>query len=439
MYMKKNLLRYLSVFALLTVLVACEDDEDKIIDNLPPEDAVLYSFKPLQISQVTDVNGNTFIASGTLSVDADISSEAAEGFSSQVVIQIVKIENGEEIEITKGAAFTLSGNGTGDVKTFNLNFDNIIEDKGEVNIAANLLEASTNRKIKGEGILISAETSADDVLIPYKIKLIDWSTDIDNNGDGFFSRRDVTFIVATEGNTETTLTGDVFLINDTSKDTVLIFQTGQFLVKREGFSTVENSFSLNMNNTLIRSGYEILMEFQEVGNDAGVIYSEIFKAADLVRIGFEPTIYDDRVYESNGAPVVSLNNVDTSGFYDSVFISFQMIANADLDYFDLDSTGQPFDLRAPYVRLKYFRQDDPDFPTFLTLADSSLSSDPVNAQQVGFLVSDLIIIKAAHTYDFEIQIMEPSNNYFNSTEDVPVITYTKADFPSLGDIKIDPK
>ncbi len=437
--MKMKLLRYLSVFALVTFLISCEDDE-KLTDDFPPEDAKYYTFKPLQLTETVDLNGNTFFSAATLVVDADISSEAEEGFSKQVVIQIVSVIEGEEKEITRGGAFALSGNGSDDVKTFNLNFDNIVERKGEINLGANILEAGTGRKIKGAGILINVETLQEDQSIPYKVRFIDWSDSIDRNGDGFFTVRDVRFIVATEGNVSKTLNGNVKLINDFNSDTTVIFQTGDFLVQREGFSNVELSFTVNNDNSLGRAGYEILMEFAEAGAPGVIVFEALYKAADLVRIGFEPVVADNREYSLSGTPNVSLLNLDTIlGYYDSVIIDLSIMANADLTYFDLDNTQNEFDLRSPYVRIQYWRINDPTFVDYLNLTDSNLIADPVNPQSFSFVVSELVPKKDSATYEFKIQIMEDSRNYFNSTEDVAVVEYTKDDFPALGNVKMDPK
>lgn len=435
--MKMNLLRYLSVITLGLLLIACEED-DTITDNLPPEDGINFTFKTLQLNQTTDQNGNTFFANGTLVVDADISSSAPEGYSKQVLIQIVKWEDGEEIEITKGAEFNLTGNGAGDAKTFNLNFNNIVDEQTELNLGANLLEAGTLRKIKGQGLLVNVETESEDAQVPYKIKSINWSSTVDNNGDGFFANRTVAFTVATEGSVEKNLTGDVYLINDSNGDTTNIFQTGQFTVRREGFSTNELNFAINNGNTLNRAGYEILMKFSELASPGVIAYEELFKAADFVRIGFEPTLYDDREYSVPSAPNFSLNNLDTAtGYYDSVHVNFSISANNDLEYREFDNPNNDFALRAPYARILYFRPFDPEFTTFIKLADSILLDDPFTPQPIGFFVSDLLPGDSA-TYDFKIQIMEPSNNFFNSTEDVPVAEYTKADYAELGGIKIDP-
>ncbi len=436
--MKMNLLRYLSVITLGLLLFACEED-DKITDDLPPEDAVNFTFKPLQINQTVDQNGNTYFASATLVVDADVSSDAPDGYSKQVLIQVVKWEDGEEIEITKGAQFNLSGNGAGDSKSFNLNFDNIVDQQTELNLAANILEAGSLRKIKGQGIFVNVETESEDNTVPYKIKSIIWDTAVDNNKDGFFASRSVDFIVATEGAVEKNLTGVIRLINDSNQDTSLVADIAQFLVKREGFSTNEISFSINQALIPNRAGYEVLMQFSEVGNPGEVAFEQLYKAADLVRIGFEPTLSDDRIYSLPSDPVVSLNNLDTgTGYYDSVFVTFSVVANSDLVYSDFDLGTNDFDLRAPYARIEYFKPYDPTYVSYLTLADSMLVDDPVNAQPIGFFVSDLVPAGDTATYEFKIQIVEPAENFFNSIEDVVVREYSKDDFAVLGDVKIDP-
>lgn len=437
MYMKKILLRYLSVISLGLLLFACEDD-DKLTDDFPPEDGVNFSFKPLQFSEVTDLNGDTYISSGTLSVDADISSSAPEGFSKEVLIQIVRWEDGEETEITKGAPFNLSGNGSGDAKTFTLNFDDIVNNQFELNIGANLLEAGSMRKLKGEGILVNVETDDEDAQIAYKIKTITWDTAIDKNNDGFFAQRNVSFIVATEGDVESTLTGNVSLINDSDpEDTVSIFQPSEFLVKREGFSTEVLSFSVNDADTLVRSAYEIFMQFTEVADPDNIAFEQLYKAADFVRIGFEPAVYDDREYSIPNQPGFTWVNQDPQGFFDTLHVNFDVAANVDLEYVDLDNTGEEFGVEIPYVRLLYKDINDPDFTEFQRLGDTTLSADPFVPQTVGFYISELLPGGAA-TYDFEIHIMEPSSNYFNSTDDVPVAIYTKEEFPFLGGIKVDP-
>lgn len=433
-----KLLRYLSVITLGLFLFACEED-DKITDELPPEDAVNFTFKPLQINQTVDQNGNTYYASATLVVDADVSSSAPDGYSKQVLIQVVKWEDGEEIEITKGAQFNLSGNGAGDAKSFNLNFDNIVSEQTELNLAANILEAGSLRKIKGQGIFVNVETESEDNTVPYKIKRIEWDTALDKNKDGFFANRSVSFTVATEGAVEKNLTGVIKLINDSNLDTALIVNVPQFSVKREGFSTNDISFSIDQSIIPSRSGYEVLMQFSEVANPGEIAYEQLFKAADFVRIGFEPTVYDDRVYSLPNDPVVSLNNIDTAtGYYDSVFVTFSIEANADLEYREFDGIGDDFDLRAPYARIAYFKPYDPTYVSYLNLADSMLTDDPVVAQPFGFLVSDLVPPGDTATYEFKIQIIEPAENFFNSVEDVVVREYSKDDYAILGDVKIDP-
>jgi hypothetical protein len=431
MYMKMKLLRYLSVFALFSVIVACEDD-DKITDNLPPEDANLYSFKPLTITNAIDENGNTFITSGTLNVDADISDEAPEGFSKQVLIQVIKIVDGVETEITRGAAYNLTGNGAGDVQTFNLNLDDFIDQRSEVNIAANILEAGTGRKIKGTGLLVKAETTEEDNQLDYKIKTIIWSDSIDRNGDGFFARRDVRFTVAVEGNVTEIIRGDVKLINDKTKDTTLILDIPQFEVKREGFSTNEISFVANQNGDWERAGYEFLFEFFDI-NSGEKVFEEFYKAADLVRIGFEPTAYDNRQYFLENAPTVNGFNQDSLGYFDSLEMSVDIKANNDLDY----GNGLDFELEFPKVKVLYLRPFDPDVTEPVNIQITQLTADPFNTQVLNFDISELLPGDSA-TYDFIIQILEPADNTFKSTDDFVVAEYDKDDYPALGGVKINP-
>lgn len=429
--MKMKLLRYLSVFALISVIVACEDD-DKITDNLPPEDANLYSFKALTITNAVDENGNTFITAGNLNVDADISDEAPDGFSKQVLIQVVKIVDGVETEINKSPAFTLSGNGAGDVQTFNLNLDDFIDQRSEINVAANIIEAGTNRKIKGAGLLVKAETTEEDNQLDYKIKTITWSDSIDRNGDGFFARRDVKFTVAVEGKVTEIIRGDVKLINDKTKDTTLLLDIPQFEVRREGFSTNEISFVANQNGNWERAGYEFLMEFFDV-NTGEKVFEQFYKAADLVRIGYEPTQYDNRQYFVQNPPVVNGFNQDTLGYFDSLNMSVDIKANNDLDY----GNGLNFELEFPKIKILYEKPFDPNVTEPVNLEITQLTADPFNAQSVSFDISEILPGDSA-TYDFIIQILEPSDNFFNSTDDVVVAEYDKDDYAVLGGVKINP-
>lgn len=424
-----KLLRHLSILSIIALLFSCGDD-DEITDQLPPEDAFLYSFKQLVITDVQDVNGNTYISSGTLTVDPDISSEAAEGFSSQVIMQIVSIVDGEETEIDRSGAFNLSGSGTGDVQSFNLDFNEIVDAQSEVNIAANLLEAASGRKLKGEGILVNAEPSNEDAQISYKVKFIDWGTTVDNSNDGYFANRTVHFTVSTEGNVEKTLNGNIFLINDLTADTSLIMNTGDVEVKREGFSVDTIEFSVNLEDTLVRAGYEVLLRFTEAGGEE-IVFEEIFKAANQVRIGFEPMEYDNREYTLRDEPTITFIDIDSLGYIDSVFMRFNVDANNDLEY----GNSIDFELELPFIRVQYFSIYDSDFTEYVTLGTYEIPVDPFEQPSVYVSISEDLPGGDTATYDLRVQIVEPGQNFFNDTEDQVVAEYDKDEYPALGAVK----
>lgn len=430
--MKMTLRSYLSIFFVLAIFVACEED-DTIEETLPPEDAFLYSFKDITTSNEVDVNGNEFLSSVTITVDPDISEAAPEGFSSQVVIQITRIDENGETEIRRGPAFSLSGNGAGDAQPFDLDFDEIIDEKTEVNITANLLESGTDRKLGGAGILINAEPDLNDNTIDYKVKSIVWSDTIDRNGDGYFASRGFTFTIATEGNISKNLEGTVSIISPTTGDTSLLANVGPIEVKREGFSENSTDILINTDDALTRGAYEILMRFTEVGGTE-LVFEQLYKAADLVRIGFEPDVYDRREYSLVKAPTLGFSSFDANGYIEDPSFSFEVQANVDLEYGSGD-----FELELPLIEISYNRpfsnNYDPD--EYIELETYQLTADPFNIQSVMADITDALPGDSA-TYYFKFTILEPSDNSFSSTDDLIIAEYDTAFDASLGGIRINP-